>query len=62
MQESESNMELEKDKKEIGEEKTKMLLGTAKKGLENKTKKCSKLRKKDLGQTVDLKRSVVLIP
>ena len=46
MQESESNMELEKDKKEIGEEKTKMLLGTAKKGLENKTKKCSKLSKK----------------
>ena len=56
MQESESNMELEKDKKEIGEEKTKMLLGTAKKGLENKTKKCSKLSKKDLSKIVDLKR------
>ena len=45
MQERESNMELEKDKKKL-EKKTKYL-GRPKKGLGKKQKKCSKLRKKN---------------
>ena len=47
-------MELEKDKKKL-KKKTKCL-GRAKKAWENKTKKCSKLSKKDLSKIVDLER------
>ena len=45
MQKSESNMELEKDKKKL--EKKQNIWGDLKKRLGEKQKKCSKLRKKN---------------